>query len=52
MRIDEKFLTEQLKYALDGVDLPFLGRRTRGKKLGGEYDDELLMGVVFDEADT
>jgi phosphoribosylaminoimidazole-succinocarboxamide synthase len=31
MRIDEKFLTEQLKYALDGVDLPFLGRRTRGK---------------------
>lgn len=29
-----------------------IGRRTRGKKLGCDYDDELLMGVVFDEADT
>lgn len=31
MLIDQKFLAEQLKYALAGVDLPFLGERTRGK---------------------
>ena len=27
-----------------------VGRRTRGKKLDGEYDDELLMEFVFERA--
>jgi len=26
-----------------------IGRRTRGKKLDGQYDDEVLMELVFDE---
>lgn len=31
MLIDQRFLAEQLKHSLAGVDLPFLGERTRGK---------------------
>ncbi len=31
MLIDKKFLEDQLKFALAGVDLTFLGERTRGK---------------------
>jgi ribosomal protein S18 acetylase RimI-like enzyme len=29
-----------------------IGRRIRGKKLDGDYDDELLMELVFDEVTT
>ena len=48
MLIDHNFLSEQLKYALAGVDLPFLGPRTRGKVRDLFAVDERLVMVATD----
>ncbi len=48
MLIDQNFLASQLNYALEGVEMPFLGPRTRGKVRDLWSVDERIVMVTTD----